>query len=198
MVDRLDRDRRRRSPACSSLTGDGAASGEYLAGFLIEKSLSLDNLFVFAVLISFFAVPVEQRHRVLVFGVALRSCCARIFIVAGAAALDAFSFVTYGSARCCSTRRSRSPATSREDVDPDKTLVMRTMRRVLPMSNDYEGRKLTTRANGTRVTTPLFAAFVMVAAFDVMFADRLDPGDLRGHDATRSSSSRPTRSACWA
>lgn len=152
------------------LTGDGASSGEYLAGFLIEKSLSLDNLFVFAVLMSFFAVPVEQRHRVLVFGVATAIVLRAIFIFAGAAALDAFSFITYGLGALLLYTAVKIARHKPEDVDPDQTLVMRTMRKVLPMSPDYEGRKLITRADGARVTTPLFAAFVMVAAFDVMFA----------------------------
>lgn len=152
------------------LTGDGAPSGEYLAGFLIEKSLSLDNLFVFAVLLSFFAVPAEQRHRALVFGVAMAIVLRGVFIVAGAAALDAFSFVTYGLGALLLYTAVKIARHKSEDVDPEKTLVMRTMRKAVPMSPDYEGRKLVTRVNGGRVTTPLFAAFVMVAAFDVMFA----------------------------
>src|SRR3712207_6118510 len=72
-----------------------AAAGEYLAGFLIEKSLSLDNLFVFAVLFTFFAVPQELRQRVLVLGIAGAIVLRVIFIVAGAAALDAVHAVTY-------------------------------------------------------------------------------------------------------
>ena len=152
------------------LTGDRASSGEYLAGFLIEKSLSLDNLFVFAVLMSFFAVPAEQRHRVLVFGVALAIVLRAVFIFAGAAALGAFSFVTYGLGALLLYTAVKIARHKTEDVDPEQTLVMRTMRKLVPMSPDYEGRKLITRAGGSRVTTPLFAAFVMVAAFDVMFA----------------------------
>jgi tellurite resistance protein TerC len=152
------------------VTGDRAASGEYLAGFLIEKSLSLDNLFVFAVLFSFFAVPAEQRHRVLVFGVALAIVLRGIFIVIGAAALEAFAFVTYGLGALLLYTAIKIARHKSEDVDPDKTLVMRVMRRVLPMSSRYDEGRLVTREKGHRVTTPLFAAFVMVAAFDVMFA----------------------------
>ncbi len=152
------------------LTGDRAASGEYLAGFLIEKSLSLDNLFVFAVLFSFFAVPAEQRHRVLVFGVALAIILRALFIFAGAAALDAFSFITYALGALLLYTAIKIARHKSEDIDPEATLVMRVMRRVVPMSSRYEDGRLLTRDNGRRVTTPLFAAFVMVAAFDVMFA----------------------------
>ena len=78
-----------------ALGGDGAAAGEYLAGFLIEKSLSLDNLFVFAVLLSFFAVPEGQRRLVLLWGIGLAIVLRAAFIVAGAAALNAFEAATY-------------------------------------------------------------------------------------------------------
>ena len=153
-----------------ALAGDGTAAGEYLAGFLIEKSLSLDNLFVFAVLFSFFAVPAEHRHRVLIFGVALAIVLRGLFIVAGAAALDAFGFVTYLLGGLLAYTAVKIARHRSDEVDPDKTLVMRLMRRVVPMSKDYDGSRLTTRVAGRRSATPLAAAFLMVAAFDVMFA----------------------------
>jgi tellurite resistance protein TerC len=156
--------------AVLALAGDNAASGEYLAGFLIEKSLSLDNLFVFAVLFSFFAVPAEQRHKVLIFGIALAIVLRALFIVVGAAALNAFGFVTYLLGGLLAYTAIKIARHSAEDVEPDKTLVMRAMRRVLPMSKDYDGPKLTTRVGSRRAATPLAAALVMVAAFDVMFA----------------------------
>jgi tellurite resistance protein TerC len=145
-------------------------TGEYLAGFLIEKSLSLDNLFVFAVLFSFFAVPAEQRHKVLVFGVATAIVLRAVFIVIGVAALNAFSFVTYGLGALLLYTAIKIARHKSEDIDPDTTLVMRVMRRLIPMSPDYDEGRLLTRDGARRVTTPLFAAFVMVAAFDVMFA----------------------------
>src|SRR4051794_222056 len=73
----------------------GGAAGDYMAGFLIEKSLSLDNLFVFAVLFSFFAIPAEQRHRALLYGIGGAIVLRAVFILAGAAAIDAFSGMTY-------------------------------------------------------------------------------------------------------
>jgi tellurite resistance protein TerC len=148
----------------------GAAAGEYLAGFLIEKSLSLDNLFVFAVLFSFFAVPQELRQRVLVLGIAGAIVLRVIFIVAGAAALDAVHAVTYVLGALLLYTAYKIGKQGGEEVDPEKTVAMKVMRRVLPLSKDYDGSKLFSHVDGKRLATPLMAAFLMIAAFDVMFA----------------------------
>jgi tellurite resistance protein TerC len=149
---------------------DSTAAGEYLAGFLIEKSLSLDNLFVFAVLFSFFAVPAEHRRRVLIFGVAGAIVLRALFIVVGAAALDAFGFVTYLLGGLLAYTAIKIARHGSDELEPGKAPAMRLMRRVVPMSKDYDGASLTTRVAGRRAATPLAAALVMVAAFDVMFA----------------------------
>src|SRR3954470_12616614 len=153
-----------------------ASAGEYVAGFLIEKSLSLDNLFVFAVLFSFFAVPQELRQRVLVLGIAGAIVLRVAFIVAGAAALDAVHAVTYLLGALLLFTAYKIGRQGSEEVDPEKTWAMRTMRRVLPLSGDYDGSRLFTRADGRRLATPLMAAFLMIAAFDVMFAIDSIPG----------------------
>jgi tellurite resistance protein TerC len=153
------------------LTGAGAtAAEEYLAGYLIEKSLSLDNLFVFAVLFSFFAVPASERHRVLLLGVAGAIVLRTVFIVVGAAALDTFSFMTYLLGALLAVTAVKIARHSSDEVDPDNNLAMRALRRVMPISREYDGAKLTTKVRGQRAATPLLAALVMVAAFDVMFA----------------------------
>jgi tellurite resistance protein TerC len=153
------------------LVQNGEAAGEYLAGFLIEKSLSLDNLFVFAVLFTFFAVPQAQRQRVLVLGIAGAIVLRTIFIVAGAAALDAFHLMTYFLGALLAFTAYKIARHGGDEVDPDKTVAMRILRRALPLSKDYDGGRLTTRdEGGKRLATPLLAAFLMVAAFDVMFA----------------------------
>src|SRR3712207_228878 len=150
--------------------GDGALAGEYLAGFLVEKSLSLDNLFVFAVLFAYFAVPEELRHKVLIYGIAGAIVLRALFIVIGAAALDAFGFVTYLLGGILVLTAIKIARHSGEDVEPDKTLAMRAMRKLVPVSKRYDGDRLVTREGGRRAATPLAAALVMVAAFDVMFA----------------------------
>ncbi len=158
------------------LVQDGAAASEYLAGFLIEKSLSLDNLFVFAILFGFFQVPAAQRLKVLVWGIAGAIVLRTAFILVGAAALDAFHATTYVLGALLAFTAVKIARQSDEHVDPDKTLAMRALRRVVPLSEEYDGDRLFTRGGeaggsaGRRLATPLLAALAMVAAFDVMFA----------------------------
>jgi tellurite resistance protein TerC len=134
------------------LFADGAAAEQYIAGFLIEKSLSLDNLFVFAVLFSFLAVPTAERRRVLVIGIAGAIVLRGLFIVAGAAALDAFHAATYILGAVLALTAVKIARTGGEHVDPERTLAMRALRRIAPGAG------------------PVASALVLVAAFDVMFA----------------------------
>ena len=132
---------------------DGRESAEaYLAGFLIEKSLSLDNLFVFAVLFSFLAVPAADRRRVLLYGVGGAIVLRGLFIVAGAAALDAFAFMPYVLGGLLAFTAVKIARHGGEPVDPEQTLAMRVLKRLAPGA------------------TPAASALVMVAVFDVMFA----------------------------
>jgi len=147
-----------------------AHASEYLAGFLIEKSLSLDNLFVFAVLFSFFGVPAGQRNRVLLYGVAGAIVLRTGFILVGAAALDTFHATTYVLGALLAVTAVRIARQREEQIDPDRTAAMRLLRRFVPLSREYDGGRLVTRVGGKRLATPLLAALLMVAAFDVMFA----------------------------
>lgn len=154
-----------------AFVGDGPAAGEYLAGFLIEKSLSLDNLFVFAVLLSFFGVPEGQRRLVLLWGIGLAIVLRGAFIVAGAAALNAFEAATYAlGALLAFTAVKIARHGDGGEIDPESTTAMRLLRRLIPMSRGYDGPALITNADGRRMATPLLGALVMVAAFDLMFA----------------------------
>ena len=128
------------------------AAEEYLAGFLVEKSLSLDNLFVFAVLFSFLAVPADQRRRVLLYGVGGAIVLRGLFILVGAAALDTFHVATYVLGVLLAFTAVKIARHGGEQVDPEQTFAMRLLRRVAPSA------------------TPAASALVMVAAFDVMFA----------------------------
>ncbi|MGN6188544.1 MAG: TerC/Alx family metal homeostasis membrane protein [Conexibacter sp.] len=158
------------------LVQDGAAASEYLAGFLIEKSLSLDNLFVFAILFGFFKVPDHLRLKVLIYGIAGAIVLRTAFILVGAAALDAFHATTYVLGALLLVTAVKIARQTDEQIDPDHTLAMRALRRVVPLSREYDGARLLTRADGVgaargkRLATPLLAALLMVAAFDVMFA----------------------------
>jgi tellurite resistance protein TerC len=150
--------------------GDGRAAGEYLTGFLIEKSLSLDNLFIFAVLFSFFGVPENERRRVLVLGIAGAIVLRTLFIIGGGALLGAFHAATYLLGTLLALTALKIARHGGEKLDPGRTVAMRVLRRTLPISSHHDGSRLVTVINGRRAGTPLLAALMMVAAFDVMFA----------------------------
>jgi tellurite resistance protein TerC len=132
---------------------DSSTAGEqYLAGFLIEKSLSLDNLFVFAVLFAFLGVPQGERRRVLLYGVAGAIVLRGLFIVVGAAALDTFHALTYILGALLAYTAVKIARHGGEQVDPSKTFAMRVLKRLAPGASAAA------------------SALVMVAVFDVMFA----------------------------
>jgi tellurite resistance protein TerC len=133
------------------LDSPAAASG-YVAGFLVEKSLSLDNLFVFAVLFAFLGVPAAERRRVLVYGVGGAVVLRGLFVVAGAAVLDTFHLATYVLGALLALTAVKIARHGGEQVDPGRTLPMRILKRIAPAAS------------------PAASALVMVAAFDVMFA----------------------------
>jgi len=153
-----------------ALVEGGEQAGEYLAGFLIEKSLSLDNLFVFAVLFTFFRVPDAERQRILVLGIAGAIILRTGFIFGGVALLDAFHWMTYALGALLLFTAYKVARHGDDPVDPDDTRMMRLLRRLLPITQDHHGGRLLVGIDGKRHGTPLLAALLMVAAFDVMFA----------------------------
>ncbi len=148
----------------------GEAGSEYLAGYLLERSLSLDNLFVFAVLFSYFAVPAAVQPRVLSWGIALALVLRLIFIVLGAALLGSFHVTFYAFGILLLYTAYKLARHDDPEIEPEHNPAFRLIRRRVPMSEDYDGTKLFTRANGKRVATPLVAVFVVVATTDVIFA----------------------------
>jgi tellurite resistance protein TerC len=149
--------------------GGGERAGEYLTGFLIEKSLSLDNLFVFAVLLAYFGVPAGSQRRVLVWGIAGAIVLRAIFVLAGAAALDAFHATIYVFGALLVITAINLARQGGDEVDVEHTRAMRALRRILPMG-PYDGERFLTHEGGRRVATPLLGCLLMVAAFDVLFA----------------------------
>ena len=150
--------------------GGSDAGSEYLAGYLIERSLSLDNIFVFAVLFSYFAVPPIVQGRVLSWGIALALVLRLIFILLGAALLDSFHITFYFFGLLLIYTAWKLARHDDTDVDPEHNPAFRFIRRRVPMSKDYDGGKLFTRQNGKRIATPLVAVFVVVATTDIVFA----------------------------
>jgi tellurite resistance protein TerC len=148
---------------------DGDRAGEYLTGFLIEKSLSLDNLFVFAVLLAYFGVPAASQRRVLVWGIAGAIVLRAIFVLLGAAALDAFHATIYVFGGFLLLTAINLARHGDDEVDVEHTRIMHVLRRLVPMGS-YDGERFIAREGGRRVATPLLACLLMVAAFDVLFA----------------------------
>jgi tellurite resistance protein TerC len=143
---------------------------QYFAGYVVEKSLSVDNLFVFVVIMTTFAVPAEHQQKVLTIGVLLALALRGIFIALGAALLAAFSFMflIFGLALVVTAVqlfRHRD-----EDPSVEDNLLVAVARRRLPFSDRYDDGRLVTRAQGRRVATPLFLVLVAIGSTDVLFA----------------------------
>ncbi|HVL91159.1 MAG TPA: TerC family protein [Actinomycetota bacterium] len=149
---------------------DGKVAGEYLAGYVIEKSLSVDNIFVFALLFSYFSVPAKYQHRVLFWGVLGALVFRILFIAGGAALLDNFHWMIYVFGGFLVITGIRMAMHKETEVHPEKNPVLKLMRRVIPISGSYDGKHFFTRVNGKRLATPLFAVLVVVETTDIIFA----------------------------
>jgi len=152
------------------LTRGSQAGGEYLAGYLIEKSLSMDNVFLFAMLFGYFAVPTQYQHRVLFWGVVGAIVFRAIFIAAGTTLLEAFHFLIYGFGLLLLLTGVRMWRSKGHAVDPERNVVLRLVRRVIPVTPEYHGQRFFIRHAGKLMATPLFAVLVVVETTDVMFA----------------------------
>jgi tellurite resistance protein TerC len=152
------------------LTRGSQAGGEYLAGYLIEKSLSMDNVFLFAMLFTYFAVPSMYQHRVLFWGVIGAIVFRAIFIVAGASLLESFHFLIYGFGILLLLTGIKMWRSTGHSVHPEKNLVLRMVRRVIPITPEYHGQSFFVRHKGALMATPLFAVLVVVETTDIMFA----------------------------
>jgi len=155
--------------AFGSIAGWGFG-GEYFAGYIVEKSLSVDNLFVFVVIMTTFAVPREHQQKVLIIGIVLALVLRVVFIALGAALLSAFSFMfmvfgllLIGTAIQLFRHRDQDPSVE------DNAIVSFAKRR-LPVTDDYDGAKLVTRLEGRRMVTPLFLVLVAIGSTDILFA----------------------------
>ncbi len=149
--------------------GSGAA-GEYLAGYLIEKSLSVDNVFVWAVIMGYFGVPAKYQFRVLFWGIFGALVLRAIFIFAGVALIERFEWILYIFGAFLIVTAVRIARHSEAEVHPDSNPVLKLVRKVVPSTNEYDGQKLFTVRNGKRLATPLFAVLILVETTDVVFA----------------------------
>jgi tellurite resistance protein TerC len=149
----------------------GSSAGqEYYAGYLIEKSLAVDNVFVWAIIFSYFAVPREFQHRVLFLGVVGALVLRGAFIAAGAVLISTFSWVLYVFAGFLLWTGWRMLRSRNEHADPASSRTMRLFRRWVPMTDAYYGQRLIVRRRGALLATPLLAVLVLVEVTDVVFA----------------------------
>jgi len=148
----------------------GQRAGEYFGGYLIEKSLAVDNIFVFTLIFTSFAVPQAYQHRVLFYGVLGALVMRAGFIAGGVALLDRFGWVLYiFGAFLLVTAVRMVPARDREP-DPRTSRSMRLVRRVLPAVEDYHGQRFWIRRAGRLAATPLLVVLVLIEISDVIFA----------------------------
>ncbi|MEJ7765242.1 MAG: TerC family protein [Acidimicrobiales bacterium] len=149
----------------------GQAATEYISGFLVEKSLSIDNVFVWAVIFSFFGVPRQYQFRVLFWGIFGALVLRAAFIFAGVALIERFEWVLYVfGVFLLYTAWKIAHHDETEEVDYSQNLALRAVRKVIPSSEEYDGQKLFTKKNGKRLATPLFAVLVLIETTDVVFA----------------------------
>ncbi|MBG6057961.1 tellurite resistance protein TerC [Cryobacterium sp. MP_M5] len=149
----------------------GAEFGQqYFAGYLIEKSLSVDNVFVWAIIFSAFAVPRQYQHRVLFLGVVGALVLRGAFIAAGAILIESFSWVLYLFAAFLIYTGYRMIRQRNEHVHPEKSPVLRVFRRLVPMTDAFHEQRLLIRRGGVLLATPLLAVLVLVEVTDVVFA----------------------------
>ncbi|MCR8670531.1 TerC family protein [Agrococcus sp. HG114] len=149
----------------------GAELGQqYFAGYLIEKSLAVDNVFVWAIIFASFAVPRELQHRVLFLGVLGALVFRGIFIAAGAALIERFSWVLSVFAAFLIITGIQMLRTRNEHAHPERSWVLRLFRRVVPMTDAYHGQRFVVRKAGLVVATPLLAVLVLVEVTDIVFA----------------------------
>lgn len=154
--------------------GGATPAGEYFAGFLTEKSLSVDNLFIFYLIISGFAVPRRYQHEVLLIGIVMALIMRGIFIAVGAQAVNAFSEVFYLFAvlllyTAWKIMREQA-AGDHNDKDYTNSAPVRAIKRVMPVTDTYHGARLTVRQAGRRFATPMLLVIVAIGVTDLIFA----------------------------
>ncbi|KAA0962339.1 TerC family protein [Microbacterium sp. ANT_H45B] len=154
--------------------GIGAVSGwtyggEYFAGYLTEKALSIDNLFVFLIVMTGFAVPRKYQQKVLMIGIVIALIMRGGFIALGAALIENYSWIFYLFGALLLFLAYRQ-AFAHGESDPANGRFMRLVRRILPVSNEYNGDRLTVQRDGKRFFTPMFLVIIAIGFIDLIFA----------------------------
>ncbi|MBI4717200.1 MAG: TerC family protein [Planctomycetes bacterium] len=155
----------------SAHTEDGkTAALEFLAGYLVEESLSLDNIFVIALIFAYFRVPPQFQHRTLFWGIVGALIMRGAMIGAGTALISRFEWVIYVFGVLLIVTAVKLLLAGDEQVDPERNPLVRLARRFYPVSKEFEGEKFFTRVDGRPAVTPLFLVLLVVESTDVLFA----------------------------
>lgn len=151
----------------------GTFGGEYFAGYVTEKALSVDNLFVFVIIMATFSVPRENQQKVLLIGIVMALVMRGAFIAVGAAAINAYSWVFYlfGFFLIYTAVKLIREHGHEEEIEEEReSKIIRLAKRFLPTTDEYHDGKLTTKIDGKRVVTPMLLALVAIGFTDILFA----------------------------
>jgi tellurite resistance protein TerC len=148
----------------------GSAAGQYLTGYVIEESLSVDNVFVWAVIFAYFSVPAAYHRRVLFWGIFGALVARGVFIFAGVTLLERFSWIEYLFGAFLVYTAVKIALHDETEIEPEHNPVFRLVRRVLPVTDGWRGQRMFTRENRRLFATPLFLVLVFVEITDVIFA----------------------------
>ena len=151
------------------LTGTQAAL-QYFTGYVLEKSLSLDNIFVIAMIFAYFDVPLKLQHRVLFWGIVGALLMRGMMILGGAALISRFQWMTYVFGAALIVTAVKMLVTRHDTIDPEKNVFVRLARRFFTVTASYEDSRFVLRANGKTIITPLLIALIVIESTDVMFA----------------------------
>ncbi|KUI41659.1 transporter [Mycobacterium sp. IS-1590] len=144
--------------------------GEYFAGYITEKALSVDNLFVFLIIISSFRVPREDQQKVLLFGIVFSLIARTGFIFLGAALINTFAWVFYAFGLILLLTAGNMLTPDSSDSDTADNIIIRTARKVFHTTENYDGDKLFTTVDGKRAMTPMLLVMVAIGGTDILFA----------------------------
>lgn len=162
------------SPGETVTIGGAAAAKQYVTGYIIEWSLSVDNLFVIAVIFTYFAVPSKYQHRVLFWGILGALAMRGVMIALGALLIERFGWITYVFGGFLILTALKMAFAGGEGVHPDKNILVRVVRRFMPVTPEYHGQKFFAQVAGPKgvrwAATPLFLALIVVEFTDLVFA----------------------------
>lgn len=143
---------------------------QFVTRYVVEESLSVDNLFVFLILFRYFRVPSDSQHKVLIWGVLGALVMRLIFILVGVSLLKRFEFIIYVFGAILIYSGIGLLRSSEPDVDPEKNLVLRLFRRFFPITENFEGKNFFVKRDGSWIATPLFLSLLVVETTDLIFA----------------------------